>query len=152
MLPCKAAERISLQRLSSKENERTAKDIMEPIPIAAAGATIQQVAALIVETRSHIVAIQSADAKLAGVMTSWDITQAIAKGIGGDSLGDTIMTRRVISARPNQRILEVVRELQQHNISEMPVVDENGRVLGKIGADLLSARLLLPILQSQEPA
>jgi len=152
MLPCKAAERISLQRLSSKENERTAKDIMEPIPIAAAGAVIQQVAALIVETRSHIVAIQSADAKLLGIMTSWDITQAIAKGIGGDSLTDTIMTRKVISARPNQRILEVVRELQQHNISEMPVVDENGRVLGKIGADLLSARLLLPILQSQEPA
>ncbi|MFH0998043.1 MAG: Glu/Leu/Phe/Val dehydrogenase dimerization domain-containing protein [Pseudomonadota bacterium] len=152
MLPCKAAERISLQRLSSKENERTAKDIMEPIPIAAAGATIQQVAALIVETRSHIVAIQSADAKLLGIMTSWDITQAIAKGIGGESLADTIMTRKVISARPNQRILEVVRELQQHNISEMPVVDENGRVLGKIGADLLSARLLLPILQSQEPA
>jgi CBS domain-containing protein len=152
MLPCKAAERISLQRLSAKENERTAKDIMEPIPTAASGDTIQHIASLIVETGSHIVAIQSADGKVVGVMTSWDITQAIAKGIGGDNLVDHIMTREVISARPGQRILEIVRELQQHEISAVPVVDEEGQVLGKVGADLLSARLLLPILQSQEPA
>ncbi len=152
MLPCKAAERISLQRLTAKENERTAKDIMEPIPIAAAGDTIQHIASLIVETRSHIIAIQSADGKLVGIMTSWDITQAIAKGIGGDNLVDGIMTHEVISARPSQRIVEIVRELQQHEISAVPVVDDEGLVLGKVGADLLSARLLLPILQSQEPA
>jgi len=59
------------------------------------------------------------------------------------------MTRRVIAARPSQRIVEIVRELQ-HEISEMPVVNDAGQVVGKVGADLLSARLLLPILQSQE--
>lgn len=152
MLPCKAAERISLQRLSAKENERTARDIMEPIPIAAAKDTIQHLAALIVETRSHIIALQSSDGKLVGVMTSWDITQAIAGGIGGENLAESIMTREVISARPGQKIVEVVRELQQHTISAVPVVDDEGQVLGKVGSDLLSARLLLPILQAQEPA
>jgi len=152
MLPCKAAERISLQRLSARENERTARDIMEPIPIATAKDTIQHIAALIVETRSHIIALQSSDGKLVGVMTSWDITQAIAGGVGGENLVESIMTREVISARPGQKIVEVVRELQQHTISAVPVVDDEGQVLGKVGSDLLSARLLLPILQSQEPA
>jgi len=152
LLPCKAAERISLQRLSTRENERTARDIMEPIPLASAGDTVQSIAGQIVETGSHLVAIQSEDARLVGVATSWDITRAIARGIGGENPVESIMTREVISARPNQSILEVVRELQRNHISAVPVVDDAGRVLGKVGADLLSARLLLPILQSQEPA
>jgi glutamate dehydrogenase/leucine dehydrogenase/CBS domain-containing protein len=150
LLPCKAAERISLQRLSAKESERTAKDIMEPIATSAAGDTIQHTAALIIERRSHIVAILSPAGKLAGVVTSWDITRAIAGGISGEAPVESVMTRKVISARPNQRIVEIVRELQQHEISEMPVVNDAGQVVGKVGADLLSARLLLPILQSQE--
>jgi CBS domain-containing protein len=152
MLPCKAAERISLQRLSAKENERTAKDIMEPIATVTASDTIQQAAAVIVETRSHLIAVLSPEKKLAGITTSWDVTQAIAKGIGGDSLVEQIMTRDVISARPGQRIVEIVRKLQQHEISSVPVVDEEANVLGKVSVDILSARLLLPILQSQEPA
>lgn len=152
MLPCKAAERISLQRLSAKENQRTAKDIMEPITRVAAGDTIQQAASLLVESRSHIIAVLHPDGKMAGITTSWDITQAIARGIGGNDPVERIMTGDVIAARPDQRILTIVRQLQQHEISAMPVVDENDRVMGKISVDLLSSRLLLPILQSQEPA
>lgn len=152
MLPCKAAERISLQRLSAKENERTAKDIMDPIATISERDTIQQAAAVIVETRSHLIAVLASDGKLAGITTSWDVTQAIARGIGGNSLVEQIMTRDVISAHPGQRIVEIVRKLQQHEISAVPVVDEEGLVKGKISVDLLSARLLLPILQSQEPA
>jgi glutamate dehydrogenase (NAD(P)+) len=151
LLPCKAAERISLQRLSAKENERTAKDIMEPIPIAHGSDSIQHAAGLIVETRGHIVAVQSPEGRLAGVITSWDITQAIAKGICGEGSLADIMTAEVIAARPDQSIIEIVRLMQQHEISAMPVVDEMGQVLGKVGADLLAARLLLPILQAQEP-
>ena len=85
-------------------------------------------------------------------MTSWDITHAISKGMAGHAPVESIMTREVISALPGQRILKIVRALQQYDISAMPVVDQDGRILGKIGSDLLAARLLLPILQSQEPA
>ncbi|MCP4748561.1 MAG: CBS domain-containing protein [Desulfobacteraceae bacterium] len=152
MLPCKAAERISLQRLSKKENERTAKDIMEPIPVAGAQDTIQYAASLIIETRSHIVAVQSPENMVVGIITSWDITKAIAKGINADACLQSIMTTKVISSNPNQRILEIVRELQQHKISEVPVIDDKGQAVGKVGSDLLAARLLLPILQAQEPA
>ena len=109
LLPSKASERISLQRLSAKENERTAKDIMEPIPIVNAADTIQQTAQLIVTTKSHIVAIQSPENTLAGVVTSWDITHAISKGMAGHAPVESIMTREVISALPGQRILKIVR-------------------------------------------
>ena len=151
LLPCKAAERISLQRLSAKENERTAKDIMEPIPIARSSDAIQHAAGLIVDTLGHIVAVQSPDGRLVGVITSWDITRAIAKGVCSEGTLADIMSAEVIAARPDQSILEIVRKLQQHEISAMPVVDETGQVLGKVSADLLAARLLLPILEAQEP-
>ncbi len=152
LLPCKAAERISLQRLSAKENERTAKDIMEPIPIARSDDPIRHAAGLIVDTLGHIVAVQSPNGRLAGVITSWDITRAIAGGMCSEGTLADIMSAEVIAARPDQSILEIVRTLQQYEISAMPVVDDSGQVLGKVSADLLSARLLLPILQGQEPA
>ena len=150
LLPCKAAEQINLQRMRAKENQRTAEDIMEPIPAVTAKAGIQAAATRVIETQSNIIAVVSPDETLAGVITSWDITRAAAKGISGDDPVESIMTREVISARPDQPILDIVREMQQHAIWAVPVVDPQGRVIGKISIDLLSARLLLPVLQAQE--
>jgi glutamate dehydrogenase (NAD(P)+) len=42
----------------------------------------------------------------------------------------------------------MVRKLEHHDISAMPVV-EQGAVLGMISADLLARRSLLRLLQSQ---
>lgn len=150
LLPCKAAERINLQRMRSREKQRTAKDIMEPIPSVTAQADIQTAAARVIETQSNIIAVLSVDDTLAGVVTSWDITQAAAQGISGNDPVESVMTREVISARPDQPILDIVREMQQHAIWAVPVVDSQGQVIGKISIDLLSARLLLPVLQAQE--
>ncbi|KKM60650.1 hypothetical protein LCGC14_1539730, partial [marine sediment metagenome] len=49
MLPSTAAESISLQRLTAKENERTAKEIMIPIPTIDIESSIQQSAELMIE-------------------------------------------------------------------------------------------------------
>ena len=61
---------------------------------------------------------------------------------------ERIMTRKVISARPDDTILEMIRKLEYHEISAMPVVDR-GIVAGMITADLLATRSLLRLLQSQ---
>jgi glutamate dehydrogenase (NAD(P)+) len=58
------------------------------------------------------------------------------------------MTREVIVAAPGDSILEMVRKLEHHDISAMPVV-EQGAVLGMVSADLLARRSLLRLLQSQ---
>ena len=151
LLPCKAAERINLERMRAKENQRTARDIMESIPTVSVNDSIQAAAARVIETQSNIIAVLSFEGTLAGVITSWDITQATARGTGGSQPVESIMTRGVISARPDQPILHIMREMQQHMIWAVPVVDQEGQVIGKISIDLLSARLLLPILQAQEP-
>jgi glutamate dehydrogenase (NAD(P)+) len=147
LLPCKAAERISLHRLTEKEKERTAKDIMEPIPTLGIQAALAEAAVLIVESQSNIIAVLSKDDKLAGVVTPWDITRATAGGVSQDSV-EKIMTRKVISANPSDSILDIVTDLEQNQISAMPVV-QNGTVLGMVSSDLLAQRYLLRLLRSQ---
>jgi glutamate dehydrogenase/leucine dehydrogenase/predicted transcriptional regulator len=147
LLPCQAAERISLHRLTEKEKDRTAKDIMESIPTVNVQAELQEAAALIVESQSNIIAVLSKDGKLAGVVTTWDITRATAGGVGENSV-EKIMTRKVISANPGDSILDIVTDLEQSQISAMPVV-ENGTVLGVVSSDLLAQRYLLRLLRSQ---
>jgi len=148
VLPCAAAEQISLQRLTAKERERTAKDIMIPIPTIDANSTIQEAASLIIKDVSDIIAVLSEN-KLVGVVTDWDITKAIAEG-NIDATLDKIMTKDVITAHPKFTILDIVRELEQYKISAMPVVEE-GIVLGKVNSDLIAQRYILDLLQSREP-
>ena len=148
LLPCQAAERISVRRLAARESERTAKDVMEPIPTVRIDALLPEAAGLIVESRSNIIAVLDPDGRIAGVVTTWDITRAIAEGVCEGSL-DKIMTRHVVSASPASRILDILRELEQNRISAMPVV-EAGRVLGMVNSDILAQRYLTQLLRTQE--
>jgi CBS domain-containing protein len=148
MLPCEAAERVSLRRLTARESERTAKDIMEPIPTIEVNNPIQQAASVLVDQNSTIAAVLSQENKLVGIVTDWDITRAIAQGISSDIGLENIMTRDVIYSSPLASILDIVHELEQHKISAMPVVDD-GTVLGMVNSDLLAQRYLLRFLESQ---
>lgn len=148
MLPCKAAEYISISRLSAKESERTAKDIMEPMLTILVENTVQEAAALMVEKRKNIIAVLSGEGRLAGVVTTWDITRAMAEGVPNAELLK-MMTTQVVSASPSDSIIDIVRELEQNDIWAMPVVDD-GLLLGIVTADLLTQRYLLQMLQAQE--
>jgi CBS domain-containing protein len=52
-----------------------------------------------------------------------------------------IMTREVITTRPNVPVKELAKRLTYHRISGMPVVDEQGTILGVVSeADIISKR------------
>ncbi len=148
LLPCQAAESISLRRLAARESERTAKDIMETIPTIRVDASLTEAAALIVRGRGNIIAVLDPQERIAGVLTTWDITRAVAEGDSAGSL-EAIMTRRVVSAAPGSRIPEILHALDENRISAMPVVEE-GRVLGMVSSDLLAQRYLPQLLRTQE--
>ncbi|MHA1105138.1 MAG: Glu/Leu/Phe/Val dehydrogenase dimerization domain-containing protein [Promethearchaeota archaeon] len=144
ILPCIAAEKISLQRLVAKEQELTAKDIMESLPTIDVNSRAQDAAALIISENSGIIAVLE-DEKLIGVVTDWDITKAMAENACDVNLRE-IMTRIVITAPPDYTIIELVRKLEQHRISAMPIV-EDGKVMGKISSDLITQRYILQNLR-----
>jgi len=144
MLPCIAAEKISLQRLVAKEQELTAKDIMESIPTIDVNSKAQEAAALIISENSGIIAVLE-EKKLIGVVTDWDITKAMAENACDVNLSE-IMTKNVITAPPDYTIIDLVRKLEQHRISAIPIV-EDGKVMGKISSDLITRRYILQNLR-----
>lgn len=148
MLPCEAAEYISMKRISARESDRTAADIMESIITIPLDSTAHQAAKLLVEVGCPILAVVNPKGELVGVVTDWDITRASALGSVEELPLRKIMSRDAVTASPTDSILELVRKLEYHEISAMPVVD-NGMAIGMVNTDLLSRRTLLRLLQSQ---
>jgi uncharacterized protein (DUF39 family)/CBS domain-containing protein len=99
---------------------------------------VQTIAERIV-TRSvnHIVVVDDKN-KLAGIVTSWDITRALAQG--KKNLAD-IVTRRVITAKLNEPLETASKRMAQHNISALPVIDNEKKVLGIVTAEDVSKLL-----------
>lgn len=149
MLPCEAAERISIRRIASSERFRTVSDVMEPMPTITEDQTVRDAAQLLIEETSDILAVVSPATELTGVVTEWDITRASATARAEDLPLTEIMTREVIAAKPDDNILDVLRKLEHFEISAMPVVSDD-EVLGVISGDILARRTLYQLLQSQE--
>ncbi len=148
MLPGEAAERISVRRIASREGDRTAAEIMEPIPTIPIDSCVRDAAILLVQAGCPILAVVNESKGLEGVVSEWDITRATAMGSPDDQPLREVMTGEVISVGPADSILAMIRKLEHHEISAMPVVDE-GSVLGMVSADLLARRSLLRLLQSE---
>lgn len=148
MLPNEAAERISVHRIAARERDRTAVDIMVPIPTTPVDCTVRVAASRLVEAGSPILAVVKGSDELVGVVTEWDITRATALGSSENLPLDQIMSTRVITANPIDSILDITRKLEHHEISAMPVV-ENGHVLGMVSSDLLARRSLPRLLKSK---
>jgi len=148
LLPCEAAERISVRRIAVREMDRCAGDIMVPIQTITAEAAVGEAARKLLEEDGSLLAVVGLRGELRGVVTDWDINRAMAQGRAPDSPLAEIMSTEVISVGPGEGILQVVRKLETYEISAMPVVEAD-TAIGLISTDLLARRSLLRLLQSQ---
>jgi glutamate dehydrogenase/leucine dehydrogenase/CBS domain-containing protein len=148
MLPCEAAENISINRITSREKDRKASDIMESIITIQESSTAQEAAKLLVETGCPILAVINSKNDLVGVISNWDITKAASRGPIEKITIDQVMTQPVICAKLDDQILDLVRKLEYHEISAMPVIDGK-KVQGMVSTDILARRSLYRLLQSQ---
>ena len=135
MLPNEAAEQISIRRIAARESDRKAYEIMESIPSILVASTVKQAAAALIKSPSPILTVVNDQSELVGVVTDWDITRATSMGSPDNQPLEEVMTRAVVSADPQDGILEVIRKLEHHEISAMPVVSGKS-VLGMISSDL----------------
>jgi CBS domain-containing protein len=149
VLPCEAAESISISRITSKEKDRKASDIMESIITIQAKSTMQEAARLFVETGCPILAVINQRNELVGVVSNWDITKAASRGPIDKTTLEQAMTKQVITAKPDDSILDLVRKLEYYEISAMPVV-EGKKVRGMVSTDILARRSLYRLLQSRQ--
>jgi len=107
--------------VTCKENEAI-KDIAERI---------------VTQSVNHIVVVDD-HGRLCGIVTSWDITRATAEG--RKALAD-IVTRRVVTAKPDEPLETASRRMAEHNISALPVIDSERKVLGIVTSEDVSKLL-----------
>lgn len=73
--------------------------------------------------------------KLLGIVTSWDIANAVAHG--NNKLTD-VMTKKVIIAREEEPVDAVARRIDKNKISGLPIIDKDNLVKGMITAEDIS--------------
>ncbi len=112
------------------------KDVMlRKVKTISESASIAEAAKLIMKTQFTHIPVISGDGKLEGIVTAWDISAAVAKRHEGLA---EIMTRKVITAGLEEPLELVIRKLVKDNISALPVIDDDRRVIGMITSDEIS--------------
>ncbi len=95
---------------------------------------LKKIAEKIIEENMNHIVITDRENYLKGIVTSFDVTKAIAQNKG--ELND-IITKKVITATDNEPIGLAARRMKNNNISALPVVDESKRVIGIITSEEL---------------
>ncbi len=89
---------------------------------------------IVTKSVNHIVVVDSSG-KLCGIVTSWDVTRAMAQG--KSSLAD-IMTQHVVTIKPDEPLEVASKRMAQHHISALPVIDGERKVLGIVTSEDVS--------------
>ena len=130
LLPSDVAEGIAKSRI---ESQRTIERLMVRDFVAvSADETLQTIAGRLKEAPSDAALVLSPQGALVGIITDWDIVLAIANRLGTHSPAQEIMTKDVVAFGPRESVLDVMPVARRHGYSVMPVVDEDGSVLGVI--------------------
>jgi uncharacterized protein (DUF39 family)/CBS domain-containing protein len=117
-----------------RETEATpfVANVMHPAVTCTENEAIKDVAERIVTRSVNHIVVVNAQGKLSGIVTSWDVTRAMAEG--RKALAD-VVTRRVYTVKPDEPLETASKRMAQHNINGLPVVDNEGTVLGIVTSE-----------------
>ena len=130
--------RAELKPMRQKEIKVVKSVMSSPAIIIRPDASIEEASKILIEKGINHLPVVDDKGKLIGIVTSWDIAKAVAKG--GVKVKD-IMTRRVITAHPDDPIEVAARKMDANDISALPVVDAKRRVVGVVSSQDLSKLL-----------
>ncbi|HVP94952.1 MAG TPA: homoserine O-acetyltransferase [Methanoregulaceae archaeon] len=117
-------------------NHTLVRDIMNrDVPTVAEGTSISNTAELMITKEINHLPVLSSQGTITGIVTSWDIAKAVARGHHGL---EEIMSRDVISADPGDTIEIAAKKMEDHTISALPVIDEERKVIGIISSEMIS--------------
>lgn len=118
----------------------------ERLVVIGAEATVRQAADLMTKPHIALVVVRAQDGRMVGVVTKSDLVAQMGRCGGGDCTVrvDTIMTRDVLSCRPNELLCDVWSAISGRGLLRIPVLDPDGMPIG-----ILYARDVLPILLTE---
>jgi len=98
--------------------------------------TIENASILMVKKKVSHLPVVSENGKLEGIVTSWDITKAVACKI--TELNE-IITRDVKYVHEGERIETASSTMEKYSISALPVIDSENRIIGMVTSESISA-------------
>jgi uncharacterized protein (DUF39 family)/CBS domain-containing protein len=114
--------------------QKFVRDFKKTALIAHINDSIHKVAEKIIRENENHVAIIDENDTLIGIVTSFDITKAVA---GGKEVLSDVITKRVITTTDDEPIDIAARKMRTNNINGLPVIDKNKRVIGLITSEEL---------------
>ncbi|MCE5214141.1 MAG: homocysteine biosynthesis protein [Methanobacterium sp.] len=96
---------------------------------------ISEVARKMVQNSINHLPVVDENNKLLGIVTSWDIANAVAHG--KRKLTD-VMTKKVIIAREEEPVDVIARRIDKNKISGLPIIDKDNTVKGMVTAEDIS--------------
>lgn len=127
-------ENINEQETPSASSRRRCREIMTSNVVSATPEmTVREAAALLRESDVGALPVV-AHGKLTGIMTDRDIVvRAVAEGKDTNTTHVAeVMTDEPASVTPNTYIFEVIRVMGDRQVRRVPVVNEDGEVVGMI--------------------
>lgn len=111
-------------------------DVMKEVIVTIkANADVRDAANMMLDKQVTHIPVVTDDYKLIGIVTSWDLSKSIA--LNTNLLKD-IMTTTVKYCYADDSVEDVARMMSEYDISSLPVVDEDMKVLGIITTDQIS--------------
>lgn len=136
--PAESLTHVSMARPMKQTMEMPlVKDVMvRNVATIRLGFTVDDAAKKIIQDRFNHLPVVDDDNRLVGIVTAWDVSKAVALS-RRDKL-EPIMTRNVITVSPDDPVDVAVRLLEKHNISALPVIDHERKVIGIVTGEGLS--------------
>jgi uncharacterized protein (DUF39 family) len=113
------------------------KNLMTPAIKILENTDIVEASRLIIERGVNHLPVVDRDGRLRGIVTSWDIAKAVAKG--RMEKVDEIMTKDVVTVNPEDPVEFAAEKLRKYNISALPVIDAKKKVLGMLTSEDISS-------------
>ncbi|MFX0012755.1 MAG: CBS domain-containing protein, partial [Candidatus Hermodarchaeota archaeon] len=132
------AERLSLNTIQKPMKQKTelkfVKDLKKRAVICYDDCDLKTVAEKIINENMNHIIITNRENILQGIVTSFDVTRAIAE----NKLElKQIITRKVITTSDNELLELAARKMKTNEISALPVINDNREVVGIITAEEL---------------
>ena len=110
------------------------KNIMSSPPVTIGGESdLRDAVNIMWERRIGSVIVVDNSGRLVGLVTERDILYAAYKGLLCRSMKvSEIMSRNVITAKPDEDVATAIERMRQANIRHLPVIDEEGKPVGML--------------------
>ncbi|NYZ76250.1 homocysteine biosynthesis protein [Candidatus Micrarchaeota archaeon] len=125
-------ERISTETVMKpmKQLYTKALDVMSTAVTCSPDDSLKDAEKLMLDRKTDYLVAVDKQKHLQGVLTSWDVAKSLVTG--GSKVRDVMKSKGIITSRKDEPVEVSAKKLEQYRARGLPVVDEDGRVLGVV--------------------